>query len=290
MIQKPKIWFGISLLTVVVSLVIVGAVRPLWGIDFVGGSLMEIGSGPEAVAPIRQLLQAEFGLETTVQTTPDNTLIIRTSPLTEEQHQNILSRLEDQGLLSGEELRFESIGPVIGQELRQRSWKAIGLVVLVMIAYLSYTFRGTRGLISPWKFGVAATYALLHDVLVVLALFVILGRIMGVAIDTLFVTAMLAILGYSVNDTIVFFDRVRAEWVARRTPNLLLLIDEAAKATVVRSLNMSLTTLITLGSLLVFGGTTIRWFIVALVAGIIAGTFSSIFVAPPFLYLLTKRR
>ena len=145
-------------------------------------------------------------------------------------------------------------------------------------------------MVSSWKFGVAAVVALVHDLLVVTAVFGILGQFTNASIDTLFVTAMLAILGYSVNDTIVLFNRLKEEWLKTRTASLTAVMDTAAKATLTRSLNTSLTTLLVLVSLLVFGGSTIRWFVAALAAGTIAGTYSSLFVAPPFLNWLANRK
>jgi len=196
--------------------------------------------------------------------------------------------LREAGLLS-EELRFESIGPTIGAELRRKAIVALGVVLVALIAYLAYIFRETAGLVAAWKFGVAAIYALLHDLLFVTAVFVILGKVLGVTVDTLFVTALLAILGYSVNDTIVIFNRVKSDWLASRSGSLLETLDGAVRKSLTRSLNTSFTTLLVLGALLLFGGSTIRWFIVALAAGTIAGTYSSLFVAPPLLYYLAKR-
>ena len=132
--------------------------------------------------------------------------------------------------------------------------------------------------------------ALTHDLLLVTVLFVVLGQTHGVVIDTLFVTAMLAILGYSVNDTIVLFNRLKEEWLSTRTDPLVDVMDRAAQNTVIRSLNTSLTTLLVLGTLLLLGGTTIRWFVLALAAGTIVGTYSSLFVALPVLHFLAKKQ
>jgi preprotein translocase subunit SecF len=123
----------------------------------------------------------------------------------------------------------------------------------------------------------------------VTALFVIFGKLFGATIDTLFMTAMLAILGYSVNDTIIIFNRLKEDWLTSRRGDLVTIMDQAARATMVRSLNTSITTLLVLSTLLIFGGETIRWFIVALAAGVLVGTYSSIFVAPSVLHMLAKR-
>lgn len=289
MIKRPKKWLAISFITMVISVGLIGIIRPVMGIDFTGGSLLEVevkSVGPEEV---QSLLKQEFDMTSSVQTGEGGRLIIRTEYLSEEQHQNVLGLLGEREILV-EELRFESIGPTIGAELRRKAVVAVAVVLAVLVTYLAYTFRETAGLISAWKFGVAAIYALLHDLLFVMAVFVILGATVGVSIDTLFVTAMLAILGYSVNDTIVIFHRLRSEWMSAGGATLLDTLDGAVKKSLTRSLNTSFTTLLVLGTLLLLGGVSIRWFIVALAAGTIVGTYSSLFVAPPLLYFLAKRR
>lgn len=272
-----------------ISVGLIGLIRPAVGIDFTGGSLLEVeatGAGPEEV---KMLLEQETGWSASVQSGEGNRLLIRMVALSEPQHQEVL-RVLSEGDMLVEELRFESIGPTIGAELRRKAVVAVAVVLVVLVAYLAYTFRETAGLISAWKFGVAAIYALLHDLLFVMAVFVVLGVVFEVSIDTLFVTAMLAILGYSVNDTIVIFNRLKSEWLATRSGNFLNTLDSAVKNSLVRSLNTSFTTLLVLGALLTLGGSSIRWFIVALAVGTIIGTYSSLFVAPPLLYFLAKRR
>src|SRR3989344_3727387 len=289
MMVNPKIWLHVSWITMVISIIIIVVVGPTWGIDFTGGSLLEVAGKPEDSGAVSSILQDNFQVTATVQTTQSGTFLIRTSSLTQEQVSSVTAELKEKKLITGEVLRFESVGPTIGAEIRQKSWLAIGLSLLLIIMYLAYTFRGARGLTSPWKFGLAAIYALLHDLLVVTALFVVLGKWKGVEIDTLFVTAQLAIFGYSVNDTIIIFDRLKSEWLTTRSADLTHLINKAIGDTLMRSLNTSLTILIVLLALLFFGGETIRWFIVALTAGTITGTYSSLYVAPPFLQYLAKR-
>ncbi|MFH1353794.1 MAG: protein translocase subunit SecF [bacterium] len=289
MIRQSRRWLIISIITMAVCVVVIGVIRPVMGIDFMGGSLLEVSVNNTRPEEMQSLLEQGLGIKSSVQTSENGRLIIRTENLSEEQHQDVLSLLGEKGVLV-EELRFESIGPTIGAELRQKAVIAVAVTLVVLVAYLAYNFRETAGLISAWKFGVAAIYALLHDLLFVMAVFVILGATMGVSIDTLFVTAMLAILGYSVNDTIVIFHRLRSEWMSAGRGSLLDTLDGAVKKSLTRSLNTSFTTLMVLGALLLLGGTSIRWFIVALMAGTIVGTYSSLFVAPPLLYFLAKRK
>ncbi len=289
MLVQPHIWFSVSLVTILVSLALIIFVGPLWGIDFVGGSLIELEAPAAAAGEVQSLLATQFNLSATVQPTQNASLLIRLPAISNEQHTDILAALHEQNITSGEELRFESIGPTVGQELRRKSLTALGLVLALMIIYLAYTFRSLKGLIAPWKLGAAATYALAHDLLLVTGLFVIFGKVWEAPIDTLFVTAQLAIFGYSANDTIVIYNRFKKEWLTRSGADFLQAMDEAIKRSLGRSLNTSFTILLVLLALLFFGGSTIRWFIAALVAGTIAGSYSSIFVAPPLLYYLSQR-
>ena len=287
MIRRIKLWFVLPLVTIAVAAAIVIIIRPTWGIDFTGGSLMELDTNNAEVETTRALLSKETNISMSVQTSKENRLIIKAEPLTEEQHTAIISVLNLENLLK-EELRFESIGPTIGAELRRKSIIALSLAVVMLVVYLAYTFRQVSGFVASWKLGLAAVYASVHDLLFVLALFVLLGQWYGVVIDTMFVTAILAILGYSVNDTIVIFNRFKTEWLANRSDDLLTVLDRANSKSLTRSLNTGWATLLVLFVLLAIGGSTIQWFIVALIAGTIIGTYSSIFVAPPVLYYLAK--
>lgn len=290
MIQKPLLWMWISALTIVASIAIIIFVQPLWGIDFVGGSLIEIQANPQDATRVQDGISQALDIPATAQGTLDNTIVIRTPVLDDAAHKSVIDYLKKESLIQGEELSFESIGPTIGKELREKSMYAVILVLIILIMYLAYTFRGMGGFISPWKFGLAAIYALVHDLFLVTACFVVFGKIWGTPMDTLFVTAQLAIFGYSVNDTIVIFDRLRSEHLASRGKKLLDILDHSIIVTLGRSLNISFCILLTLLALLAFGGSSIRWFIVALTIGTITGTYSSLFVAPPLLYYLAKRR
>lgn len=293
MIRKPTRWFFISLSTILVGIAIIIFVRPLLGIDFTGGALIEASLPSPEPSGVREAIDAvlqEHNLPSNTQTTQDKTVLIRTIPLDETQHQEIVKSLKEKSLIT-EELRYESIGPTIGQELKRSTAIAAVLALIAIIVYLAYTFRRMGGFISPWKFGVSAAYALFHDIVVIVALFVILGKVYNVPIDTMFVSAILAIAGYSVNDTIVVFSRLREEWgsLSSRLP-LKDLLRHSIMATLIRSLNTSLATVLVLIALFILGGATIQWFIVALIAGIATGTYSSIFVASPCLYMLSRQK
>lgn len=289
LLKNPTIWFYASLGTMAASIAIIFFLGLNWGVDFVGGSLLEIKGSQENIQPIKTHISQEFDFNATVQTTQEDTLIIRLPEIGQDVKEEIVSSLQEQQLVEGPELRFESIGPTIGQELRQKSLTAIAAVIIGMITYLAYTFRNMKGLVEPWKFGVAAVYALVHDILFVTAAFAVFGYLWGAPVTTLFVTALLAILGYSVNDTIILFSRMRTIWRQDKNAKLDTITNKAIDATLGRTFNTSFTTLLVLFSLLLFGGSSIQWFIAALITGTIAGTYSSWFVAPPLLYMIRHK-
>jgi len=221
-----------------------------------------------------------------------NTFIIKTKYLESETHDQIIQKLETKlGTLA--EPRFTTVGPTIGSNLKQKALTAILATILVIILYVAFAFRKIPKAVSPWKFGASAIIALVHDVIIVTGFFVILSVVIGIEMDALFITALLTILGYSVNDTIVVFDRVRENLkMAGRDDKLEDIADKALNQTLTRSLNTSVTSLITVVALFIgsfFGGAeAIRYFLLALIAGMLIGTYSSIFVASSGLVMWTK--
>ncbi len=196
----------------------------------------------------------------------------------------------------GEVIRSELVGPVIGRETTQNAFYSVGLASLAIILYIAYAFREIPKPYSPWKFGVAAVIALFHDVLVVVGIFSLLGHFYNVQIDSLFVTAILTVIGFSVHDTIVVFDRIRENLrktlpAGRQAPDIFTqVVNESLVQTLGRSLTTSLTVLFTLLALILFGGQSIHWFVVALFVGVFSGTYSSIFNAAPLLVLWEEKR
>lgn len=288
MIKNLRFWFYLSLVEIVVCVTIIVWLRPQLGTDFTGGSLLELASASDKREHIAQVLTDQFHLAVVVQPTQEKTVLIRTIPLNEERHQAIVKVLREKNLI-GDELRFETIGPTVGAELKRKAMWATLLSIIGMILYLAYAFRSGSRLVAPWKFGVSAVFALLHDTLFVTALFSILGRTSGVVIDSLFITAMLSVMGYSVHDTIVIFDRLREEWLKNRQEPFVAVLNRSVRLSFVRSMNTSLTILIVLLAMLFIGGSSLRWFIVALTAGTVVGTYSSFLVASPCLYMLAQR-
>lgn len=285
MLKYRNYFYALSLLLIIVSIISFWQLGLKYGIDFKGGSLMEIeftDTAPEHGA-VREAF-SEFNLgEIVIQGVGAKGLMLRFAEIDEAMHQSILNKLKESGAI--EELRFESVGPLIGKETRGKSLWAILLVIIMILAYVAWAFRRISFPVQSWKYGVIADVALLHDILITVGVFSILGYFLNIEIGVPFVAALLTILGYSVNDTIVVFDRIR-ENVAKAASSFDFgeIIDRSVNETYVRSLNTSLTTLFVLFAIYLFGGETIKYFALALIIGITVGTYSSIFIASPLLF------
>ncbi|MFH1956029.1 MAG: protein translocase subunit SecF [Patescibacteria group bacterium] len=287
-INNRKIWYTISGALVLASIFSILFLGLKLGIDFTGGSLLEIeylNERPAVSVLQEKIAELNFG-NVLIQPTGEKGLITRSRDLTEEEHQMLLSSL---GLPEElKEVRFDSIGPVIGQELKQKSWIAIILVVVMIILYIAFAFRKVSKPVSSFKFGLMAIVALFHDVIIPLGIFAFLGKFLGVEIDVLFITAILTILGFSVHDTIVVFDRTRENLKKGAAKNFEETIGMSVNQTIVRSINTSITVLIVLLAIFFFGGETTKWFALALAIGVAIGTYSSIFLASPLLVTVNK--
>lgn len=258
------------------------------GIDFKGGTLTELEFKQSYdIAKVRQVV-VDTGIPNfQPQVVGEKGLLLKTEALEKEKHDELLKNLQT-GVGEFEEKRFESIGPVVGQELKKNAIYQLIAVSVGIVLYIAYAFRRIQRPITSWKFGWAAVIALLHDLIIVLGIFAILGKFFSVEVDSLFVTAMLTVLGFSVHDTIVVFDRIRENLKVHAGQSIEFVVNHSISQTLVRSLNTSLTVLFVLLALLLFGGETIRYFVLALFIGIIAGTYSSIFVASPLLVVWQK--
>jgi preprotein translocase subunit SecF len=184
------------------------------------------------------------------------------------------------GTLVPEGEALDTVGASVGESIRNRSVLAVGAAAVGILLYIAYAFRNTQ---NPMLYGICAIAAMLHDALIVIGLFSILGRFAGVEVDTLFITALLTVIGFSVHDTIVVFDRIRENLQAQDAGTFEDVVNYSIAQTIVRSLNTSITVVITLLALLLFGGSTTREFVLALLVGIVAGTYSSIFNASQLL-------
>ena len=288
--MKPfyKTMFWVSILLVLASIVLLVSYGLNLGVDFKGGSVVEIEfqEGRPTIDDIKLVL-TEAGLtEVAANNTGDSGIMLRTKELSEPEHQNILSVIRN-NFPGVEEKKFDSIGPVIGNELKRKSVTATILVLLAVIVYIAIAFRKLSRTLSPWIMGVAAITALLHDVLIPLGVFAVLGRFYGIEISAIFVAAVLTILGYSVADTVVVFDRVRENIVRGSSGSVVesfpAIVHKSILQTLTRSLNTTFTTLLSLFAIYFFGGESIKYFALALIIGIFLGAYSSIFVASPLL-------
>jgi len=263
----------------------------LWGlkpgIDLVGGSLLEVSysSGRPAVADM-QAATAPLNLgEVRIQPAGDASYIIRTKALsnTEEQSLEKAFGVPQRGQVD----QFTTVGPAIGAELLQKAWIAIVLVVLCTIVFIAFAFRGVSEPVASWKYGIVAIVTLLHDILIPAGLFALLGHLVGAEVDALFIVALLTILGISINDTIVVFDRIRENLRLnsehRKREEFDSVVGRSITQTIARSINTSMTVIIVLAALYFLGPETTKYFALTLIVGMIAGTYSSIFLASPLL-------
>ncbi|MDD3729128.1 MAG: protein translocase subunit SecF [Candidatus Pacebacteria bacterium] len=281
-IKYRAIYILFSSIAIIASVVIlfIFGIKP--GIDFTGGSILEVEYKEErpANAQISEKLK-ELNLgNTVIQMAGEKEVLIRMGDINEETHQEILSLLREESEV--EEKRFESIGPVIGKELKDKTKIVVILSLLSMIAYIAIAFNKIKKPISSWIYGIISVFALFHDSLIPLAVFSVLGYLYGVEISIPVITAFLAVLGYSINNTVVVFDRVR-ENLIRQKGTFEEVVTESIKQTFVRQINTSLTTLFVAFSIFFFGGETLKYFSLVLILGIFAGTYSSIFLVGPLL-------
>jgi preprotein translocase subunit SecF len=274
----------------VLSLILPGGIHP--GIDFSAGSIMTLRfAQPIDQGDLRQEF-VDLGHPETIVQRSEDVYLVRTFPLADEvrdesgnlirsERQDIEAALR-QRFGSVEVLGYDSVSPIVAAEIVQKSLLAVVAACIGILAYLSWAFRRVK---KPWRYGVCAVAALVHDALVVLGVFSILGRIFGIELDALFITALLTVIGFSVHDTIVVFDRIRENLQRYPGETFETVVNHSLTQTVGRSLNTSITVLLTLVTLALFGGVTIRTFVLALLIGIVAGTYSSIFNASMMLVI-----
>lgn len=252
-------------------------------IDFTGGTLLELKFEKQTAKEKIEEIAREQKIElSSIQSSGDNTYILRAKPIDKDQNEKFQKSLSEK-LGKVTEQRLETVGPTIGAELAQKAILAVIFSSIGIILYIAWSFREIPKPASSLRFGICAVIALLHDVLVVTGLFSIFGRLYKVEIDSLFVTALLTVIGFSVHDTIVVFDRIRENLKKTSSKKFADIVNESILQTLGRSLSTTLTVLFTLLALLLFGGETIKWFVVALLIGIVSGTYSSIFNASPLL-------
>ena len=292
-IKPAKYFFFLSAILTIVSIVLVFKPGPRLSLEFTGGTRMELSvnatnTPATAVTDALKNFPGE-SLSATVNKMQNGSFLIRMKGIDDETHKALLTYLKTKlGPVTQDQ--YTTIGPTVGATLKTRALYAILAASFGIIVYLAFAFRKIPRKYSPWKFGIVAVAALIHDVMVTTGIFTILSYYTSFEVDTLFVTALLTILGYSVNDTIIIFDRIRDNlFVQERKESFAAVANHSINQVWKRSIYTSSATLIMLFSLLLLGSNSIHWFVLTLIIGIIFGTYSSIFIAAPFLIFWNDR-
>jgi preprotein translocase subunit SecF len=284
-ISHRRVWFALSTLLVAASVAAIALFPPTFGIDFTGGSLMELSFSEQVPAPTElQKVFHDAGIhqESVVQQVGEKGAIARLPTLDEATHQKALAEIV-KAYPGTTELRFESVGPALGGELRTKALWSVTLVLVAIASYIAYAFRKVSGPVSSWAYGVVTLIvALTHDVIVPIGAFAVFAHFFPAELNSAFVAALLTILGFSVHDTIVVFDRIR-ENLAKRGGNFADVVNTSVNDTLGRSINTSLTSVFPMIAIFLFGGESLRSFSFVLIVGLVAGTYSSIFLAAPML-------
>lgn len=295
LLRPAKFFLGLSLALVIASIALMVVPGPKLSIDFTGGTLMELRLPEEAtkedVDSAMQSFESDPALgNVALSVTKSQSVLLRMRDLSNEEHLALLAHLKgDLGQIK--ELQFTTIGPTVGASLKRRSFWALGIAAVAIVLYIAFVFRKVPRKLSPWRFGIIAVITLLHDVCITVGIFIIISHVTTFEFDTLFITALLTILGYSVNDTIVIFDRIRDNLQDQgRKEEFAVVADRSLSQSITRSINTSVSTLIMLSCLFILGSESIRWFVLTLIVGAIVGTYSSLFLATPLLVYWKKRR
>lgn len=290
-----KIFFTLSAILVLGSIVAGYTFGLRFGTDFTGGSLLEVSYGNGERPSLEIAKNSLEGLNIgsfSLRPSGDNNYVLRARELTAVEKTSVVKNLSQDGTLDIKEERFNSVGPIAGESLKQKSYWAIGVVLLSIVLFVTFAFRKVSEPVSSWKYGLATITALAHDVVVPTGIYIVMGQYFGAEIDLLFVTAILAVLGYSVHDTIVVFDRLRENlthnYEFRSKETFEETVGKSLSQTMGRSINTSLTIFFTLLALYIFGSEATHNFTLILLIGVVVGTYSSICIASPLLVTLEK--
>jgi len=285
--SRKRLWLGLSLFVLLLGIVALFTWRLPFGIDFRGGAVFELQT--EKVVPEGEFRQKITDLQQVqspqISKTGENTYLIKALPIDQKEYRTVIEELgKSYGKIT--EKQFQNVGPTVSRDLSRKAVIAVVLAAVMIILYLAYSFREVTYPVSSWRFGVVAVVALLHDLVISVGVFAILAHFFHFEVDASFITALLTVMGFSVHDTIVVFDRIR-ENLSRRNlsaeSQFELIADQSLTQTLNRSLATSLTVIFTLTALTILGGESIRGFVVMLLVGVTIGTYSSIFTATPLL-------
>ena len=286
-IRNIKYYLSVSIVLVVLSIVVFFAKGLNYGIDFTGGNLFQLKYNDKKITlteinenldKLSEKLPQVNSNSRKVQISEDGTIILRVPELKEEDKKEVLNSLQELGAFNLD--KEDKVGASIGDDLKKSAVYSLGIGAILIVLYITLRFE--------FSFAIGGILSLLHDIIIAVGFI----ALMGYEVDTPFIAAILTILGYSINDTIVIYDRIRENLKRRHTKNWTLedCMDESVNQTAIRSLNTSITTLFSVIALLIFGGASLKTFIMTLLIGILAGTYSSIFIATPIVYILNKRK
>lgn len=292
-IQQRKYAYTFSLMMTVLSVIAIGVWGLRFGIDFKGGTLLEVQFMVDPAPEVKQLTEAlgPIGLQSlTVQPTENNAVLLRYLSSDENANDQVLEKL--QGLDNEvKQLRTNFIGGSVSGQIKKNAIMGILLAVIGIALYIAWAFRKVSAPVTSWEYGLGAIIALGHDILVTVGVFAVLGKFSGIEIGVPFIAALLTILGYSVNDTIVVYDRIRENLLREHgKTNFEEIVNRSLNQTLGRSVNTSMTVIITLLAITLFGGESIRYFSLAILVGVTFGTYSSIYVASALLVTRYKMK
>jgi len=291
-IKYRKIYFIFSAFLIIGSLFCLAFFGLKFGIDFTGGTVLEVqfADNRPQVSEIKQSLSGLNLGEVIIQPSGEKGMLIRTGNLSQDMSQKIIQTLKKKWKLDEKQFKSRTVGPSISRELREKTWVVTALALFAILLYITYAFRKLTYPVRSWQYALAAILALFHDVLVPTGVFSLLGKFYGVPFTIPIVTALLTVFGYSINDSVVVFDRIRENLLTTRGETFEETVNKSLNQTLTRSFNTSFTTLLVLFAIFFFGGETLRYFSLTLIIGIGCGTYSSIFLASPILVTWLKKK
>jgi len=285
-IKYRKIFYGASIILTVFAIIFIASFGVKWGIDFTGGAVLSVAYQEKmpSVAQIQEkIANLGFG-EVVVQQQGSNVFVLKMKSIDEPTHKQISIALSELGKVVEGSESFESIGPIIGNELKSKIKTVVSLALISILLYIAIAFRKISYPVKSYIYGFTGVIALFHDVMIPVGVWAVLGRYYGYEITIPVITALLTVFGYSINDTVVVFDRIRENLLKERSAGFKDIVNKSLNQTFARSVNTSATVLIVLLALFVFGGATLKPFALALIIGVALGTYSSVFLASPMVY------
>lgn len=288
-ITYKKFFLGLAAVMVLLSLASIFTYGLKPGIDFTGGARSTLVYGdtaPTQVEIASAIEKSGLGTALVQPTGTVGTFAVKLKGLSEAERTTFKNAVTIDGAYAPEETSFTLVGPTVGKELQSKAYIAITLVVLAIVSFIAFSFRGISKPVASWKYGLIAIVTLMHDIIIPAGVFAFIGSVTGVEVDILFVIALLTILGVSISDTIVIFDRIRENLKSGSSHSFAQIVGKSLSQSFVRSVNTSLTVIIVLAALFVFGPETTKYFALLLLIGVGVGTYSSIFVASPLLTIV----